>query len=183
MGLASRRLADGERVVFVVRPHWRALLLPVLALVGITALTGFFAGRMGIWLAAQPDAALVARIGLIVVGVTVAGFIAVRPIAVWMGSSVTLTDRRLLVRVGVLTRAGRDVPLVKINEVSFVQSVFDRLFGCGTLVVQSASEWGVLTIRRVPQIHDVHREITTLLDFYSPRAWYVANAPVAQRQW
>lgn len=180
MGRATRRFADGEQVAFLVRPHWRALLLPVFGLVGVAAVTGFLGGRMSIWLADQPDAALVAQIALVLVGVTVALFIGIRPIARWMASSVTATDRRLIVRTGVFTRAGRDVPLVKINEVSFLQSFVDRMFGCGTLVVQSASESGVLTIRRVPQIHDVHREINTLLDFNSPRAWY-ASASHDQR--
>lgn len=181
MGLAARRLAADERVVFLVRPHWRALLLPAFGLVCTAAVTGFLGGRMSIWLADQPDAAVIAQIAIVLVGFTVALFIGIRPIARWMASSVTATDRRLIVRTGVLTRAGRDVPLVKINEVSFLQSVVDRMFGCGTLVVHSASESGVLTIRRVPQIHDVHREINALLDLNSPRAWY-ANATLSHDQ-
>lgn len=181
MGLATRRLADDERVVFCVRPHWRSLLLPVFGLVAVAAVTGFLGGRMGLWLSDQPDAAMIARIAVVLVGSTVAFFISIRPIARWMTSSLIATDRRLIVRAGVLTRAGRDVPLVKINEVSFVQSMLDRMFGCGTLVVQSASEAGVLTIRRVPQIQDVHREINTLVDINSPRAWYVASQHHGQR--
>lgn len=182
MGLATRRLAADEHVEFLVRPHWRVLVLPIAALVVITAITGFVVGRMGVWLPDQPEVALAFSLGVVALGVLLAAFLAIAPIARWMGSVVMLTDRRLLVRTGVLARAGRDVPLVKINEVSFVQSIFDRAFGCGTLVVQSASEWGVLTIRRVPQIHEVHREINTLLDINSPRAWYAAGVDWAQRQ-
>jgi len=176
MGFPTGVLAPDEQVHFLLRPHWRALVWPIVWLVTVAAMAGYIVGRLGLWLAGQPEAVFVSRAAVVLVAVTIAAFVAVAPIARWMGAALVLTDRRLLIRTGVISRSGRDVPLVKINEVSFSQTLTDRFFGCGTLVVQSASEWGVLAIKQVPQIHQVQREINILLDRYSPRAWYAAGS-------
>ncbi len=63
-----------------------------------------------------------------------------------------LTTRRLRVREGVLTRRGRDIPLVRINDVSFAKGPLDRLLGSGRLVVESAGEHGQIVLRDIPRV-------------------------------
>jgi uncharacterized membrane protein YdbT with pleckstrin-like domain len=62
-----------------------------------------------------------------------------------------LTDQRLVYQTGVITRHSREIPLAKINDVSFYQMVLGRLFGMGDLVVESASESGPFAYFNVPR--------------------------------
>src|SRR5690606_19517333 len=50
----------------------------------------------------------------------------------------TLTTKRLISREGVITRTGRDIPIDRVNAVNYERRLIDRIFGCGTLVVQTA---------------------------------------------
>jgi uncharacterized membrane protein YdbT with pleckstrin-like domain len=67
-------------------------------------------------------------------------------------------------RHGVLSRNGRDVPLTRVNDVSFNRSVVERLFGSGTLVIESAGDRGQVSLSDVPHVEDVQREIYRLVE-------------------
>jgi uncharacterized membrane protein YdbT with pleckstrin-like domain len=66
-----------------------------------------------------------------------------------------LTTRRVLVREGILSRSGIDIPINRINTVQFRHSLIDRLLGCGTLVIESASD-EPLEFDDIPQVEKVH---------------------------
>ena len=72
------------------------------------------------------------------------------------------TDRRIITRTGIVARHGMDMPLSKVNDVSFDYSIFERLIGTGTLIVSSASETGDLVIDNIPRVEEVQREIYRL---------------------
>jgi hypothetical protein len=48
--------------------------------------------------------------------------------------------------------------------VSFRYTILERLLGCGTLTVSSASEDGELEIRNVPRVEEIQREIYRLTE-------------------
>ena len=73
------------------------------------------------------------------------------PFIKWITTSYVVTDRRIITRVGVVARTGRDMPISRINDVTFQHSgILERMLGCGTLVVESAGERGQLVLRRRP---------------------------------
>ena len=72
--------------------------------------------------------------------------------------------RGVLMRNGVLSRQGRDVPLTRVNDVSFSRSIIERFFGSGTLTIESAGERGQVTLTDVPKVEDVQREIYKLVE-------------------
>ena len=45
-----------------------------------------------------------------------------------------------MAREGVFKRTGLDIPLARINSVRFEHSLLDRVLGCGTLIIESASD-------------------------------------------
>ena len=61
----------------------------------------------------------------------------IAPVLRWRTTTYELTTRRLRTRFGILTRRGRDIPLSRINDVSFERGPLDRLLGAGRLVVES----------------------------------------------
>jgi hypothetical protein len=50
----------------------------------------------------------------------------------------------------------------------------DRILGCGSLIVQTAAEDGMVVLRDVPDVEHVSREITQLL--FGPQG--TQNSPV-----
>ncbi len=62
------------------------------------------------------------------------------PFLGWIASTDTLTTRRLISRRGVLSREGREIPIDRVQAVSYRRTLLDRMLGCGTLVVQTAGE-------------------------------------------
>ena len=87
-----------------------------------------------------------------------------RPFLRWLTTHFVVTDRRVLVRTGVLARTGRDVPLSRINDITFSHTFLERLLGCGTLLVESAGERGQVTLTDVPKVEQVQRQLYDLVE-------------------
>jgi len=139
-----------ERVVFHKHPHWKMLVLPVLAFLVVVGLGCYAAG----WVAGQSWRfyGWIALAGLGGLGVL---WLTVAPLLRWRTTHFVLTTRRVLVREGVLSRSGIDIPINRINSVQFRHSLLDRVLGCGTLIVESASD-EPLEFDDIPQIERVH---------------------------
>ena len=70
----------------------------------------------------------------------------------------------MVTRVGVLTRTGRDVPLTRVNDVSFTETLLERVLRCGTLTVESAGERGQVVLTDVPRVAEVQRTLYELIE-------------------
>lgn len=157
----DRVLDEGERVVLLGHPHWRLALRPAAVLVGVSAAAGFGAAVVRL----QPWAPW----AWLVLGV-LAALVAVRwtllPIARWRATLLVVTDRRFLVREGLLVRDGLDVPIDRIDSVRVRTGAAGRLFGHGTLLLDVAGErlrfTDVAGVERVQA--RLHREIGLLAE-------------------
>ena len=155
MGISQKLLFDGEHVVLSVRGHGKALIWPV----------AIFVVVMGVVIAAvmlKPNDLIVAS-GLAVVAVPVLVVLSLIPFLRWMTSTYTVTNRRLITRQGILSRTGRDIPLFRINDVSYEKGVIDRLLGCGTLIISDASENAGVVLKDIPHVEQVQLQISELL--------------------
>ena len=85
------------------------------------------------------------------------------PFLRWQTTTYGLTTRRLSLRSGILTRSGRDFPLIRISDVSFSQGPLDRLLGSGRLVVESAGEHGQLVLNEIPDVQEVQATLFQLV--------------------
>jgi uncharacterized membrane protein YdbT with pleckstrin-like domain len=154
MGYPDNVLATDEQVVLHRHPHWKRLIAPVLALLVTTALAAFLAAlvaRTG-WDANTKKvvSAVVAGVWLLLVG-----WLTLRPFLAWLTTHFVITDRRVMYRHGVLTRAGIDIPLARINSVEFRHGLFDRMVRTGTLIIESASQ-DPLEFSDIPRVEQVH---------------------------
>lgn len=159
MSLPRRALGEGEEVVVELRPHWKALVLPTVALVLLVG-----AGSFGVFAIPAGPAHRIGQYAVLVVDLGLLLWLSVWPFLTWWTTNFVLTNRRIVMRTGVLARTGRDVPLHRINDVSFNHSFVERLLGCGTLVIESAGERGQLTFSDVPHVEQVQREVYRLME-------------------
>ena len=96
------QLADGERSVLTLHPHWKTLLWPALLLfmvivAAVALLVVIPPGRL-----AAPG-----RIAVGVVALVLAVAVFAVPFLRWQTTTYRLTTRRLQLRSGILTRSGR----------------------------------------------------------------------------
>lgn len=154
MGYPDSVLAGDERVVLHRHPHWKRLLAPVLALLAVTAAASFAAAVVSRtdW---DPRARQVVSAVIGAVWVLLVVWLSVRPFFAWKSTHFVITDRRVMYRHGLLTRAGIDIPLARINSVEFRHGLFDRMVRTGTLVIESAAQ-DPLEFHDIPQVEYVH---------------------------
>jgi len=91
------------------------------------------------------------------------------PYVTWLTTRYVLTNRRVVIRRGVFGRSGRDVPLTRVNDVSFHHSLLDRMLRCGTLTIESAGEHGQVVLPEVPDVELVQREVYRCVEDESRR--------------
>ena len=159
MAYPRRLLNEDEEVVFDLRPHWKAVAGATLLAPVIVGLTSFGVARI-------PEGSLQTPLRVVALAVAVGlfGMFCVAPFAKWLTTHFVVTNRRVIMRSGVLGRSGRDVPLFRINDVTFEHSFFERLLGAGSLVVESAGERGQVMLSDIPRPETVQRELYRLIE-------------------
>ena len=155
MAYPAKLLTAGEAVVYDMRPHWRILFFPAVVLVLLVFATSFLAANVPSgW-----DWAWWVLLGAALVALVVW---VIKPVIQWATSQYVITNRRVIIRSGIVARQGRDMPLARVNDVHFSYGVIDRMLGCGDLIVESAGETGRLLIAAVPDVELIQREIFRL---------------------
>ncbi|AUS79372.1 hypothetical protein C1701_14490 [Actinoalloteichus sp. AHMU CJ021] len=150
MGYPENMLTDDERVVIHKHPHWKTLVWPTIAFLVIVGGGSYLAA-----LAQDLSWNQIAWISLAVLGGVLILWLFVTPLVRWRSTHFVVTSERVMVREGVLHRTGIDIPLSRINSVRFQHSLIDRVLGCGTLIIESASE-EPLEFDDIPSVERVH---------------------------
>ena len=152
-------LVEGERLVLRFHPHWKTVLRPLLILAATVA-------ALLIVLIVVPSGsyAVGARLALSGLALLIIVIFTAVPLLRWRTTSYELTTRRLRLRAGIVSRRGRDFPLMRISDVSFAQGPLDRLLGCGRLVVESPGEHGQLVLTEVPRVKHVQSRLFQLVE-------------------
>jgi uncharacterized membrane protein YdbT with pleckstrin-like domain len=150
-------LTDDEVVVLDLHPHWIRLVRPVFSAVvvlGLAVLAVFFAPN---GVLQKPLQYLV-----LIVAVVLLVYLTIVPWVRWVTTRYVITSERVLLRTGVFTRSGRDIPLIRLNDVTFEHTLFERMVGSGTLTIESAGERGQVVLTSVPHVEHVHLRLYEL---------------------
>jgi membrane protein YdbS with pleckstrin-like domain len=143
---AEKNLVAGENIVYRARYHWlvyrTALLLFLLAvLLAVSAVYAWRvspAERVGRWTA----------LAALAFGV-VAGLAAIiRRIRV-SADEFVVTNRRVIRKLGLVSREIEQAPLDKIQDITVVQGWLGRVMGFGNVTLETASERGSLVFPTV----------------------------------
>jgi uncharacterized membrane protein YdbT with pleckstrin-like domain len=151
-------LAEDEHSVLLVHPHWKTVLRPMF----IAVLTVAAAVALEVVIPSG-SAATAERLAALAIAVIILLAWVMVPILRWRTTTYELTNRRLRLREGILSRKGRDFPLARISDVSFQHGPIDRLLGCGKLIVESAGEHGQLVLSEIPDVEHVQATLFQLV--------------------
>ena len=132
MPFPRKLLNEGEDVVVDLHPHWWFFVGPSLAFAGSVAL--------GIVIATFTQNDVVALLAIALMALTALWWVG-RYIR-WRTTNFVVTTDRVVWRTGVLSKHGREIPLDRLNDIAFHQSLFERIIGAGDLMIESAGETG-----------------------------------------
>jgi len=135
MAFPRKYLNEGEEIVLELRPHWFFLAGPVLGLVASLVLAIVVSSQVA------GDVQRLAMIPLLLLVLLSLVWFVIR-YAKWATTTFVVTTDRLIHRTGVVSKSGREIPLERLNDVSFHSTIFQRMLGAGDLLIESAGERG-----------------------------------------
>lgn len=135
MPFPRRLLNDYETITLDLHPHWW-FLAPAGAATTVS-------GVMTLTVLAQFDGwletlAIYLMIGALVVS---ASWMVVKMVQ-WRTTYFVVTSHRVIYRQGVLARSGVEIPIERMSNVNFKQTIFERLIGAGDLIIESSGRDG-----------------------------------------
>ena len=160
MAYPTKLLSPDETIKFETKPHWRALIAPAVVLL----FTVFGFALLVTWAVSQNDWLNVLRWPILIGAIIIVIVWAIGPFLRWLTTDYVFTDRRVITRSGIVSKRGRDVPMSKINNVSFMVPALGRVLNYGELQIQSAGENEGLTIRDVPNVEEIQRDIYQFIE-------------------
>jgi uncharacterized membrane protein YdbT with pleckstrin-like domain len=152
MAAAQLELMPGEKMVLSGNPHWWYFWKQVAAGVGVLALL-FLLWSVDIdWIS------------------TAIGWLAVVAFIVWLANTIyalvqwrttrfAVTDQRVAYQSGIIRRSGVSIPLNRINNVNFEQSLIARMLNNGIVTIESAGETGDSVFENIPDPEEVRTVI------------------------
>ena len=145
MPFPRRLLNDYETIVLDLHPHWWFFGSSVSTLLGSMFLTLMLKAQMpsGFFESA------VSFLGL--AAIIVSGAWVVVQLIKWRTTYFVVTSHRLIYRQGVVSRDGVEIPLERVNNVNFGQSIVERMLGVGDLLIESGGKDGQQTFSDIAQ--------------------------------
>jgi membrane protein YdbS with pleckstrin-like domain len=141
--------------VIATRRHWAVLVVP-----GAKALPALAVG--GWLLVLDPDNRATATAGLLVL-VGALGYLALRVGEWWMRHFI-VTNRRVLLTSGIIVRTVALLPLRRITDLTYKETLLGQLLGYGTFRFESAGQQQALSeITYLPRADVLYRDVSDLL--------------------
>jgi uncharacterized membrane protein YdbT with pleckstrin-like domain len=82
----------------------------------------------------------------------------------WWIERIVITDKRVMMSTGIITHRVAMMPLRKVTDLTFQQTVIGRTLGYGTMVVESAGQiQGLNRIEYMPQPDEIYEALTEMI--------------------
>lgn len=172
MPYPHKLLNENEEVALDLHPHWWFFAESVSLFVVSAVAWLYFVGNgteawwdtAGLWVSG-----VVALYSLVWSGVRYLK---------WRTTNFVVTNDRLIARSGVLAKKGIEIPLERVNNVSFNQSLFERLLGAGDLLIESGGEDGQQRFTDIRKPNEVQNVIHLQMEDNQQRS-FSFNAPAS----
>jgi uncharacterized membrane protein YdbT with pleckstrin-like domain len=174
-------LANDEKVVEHLHPSWITLVPATLWFIVIVGAASFGITEIHDNMDSGTGRKIVILL-VLVVGFLLLCWLTFVPWIEWRTTHYVFTSHRVLIRRGVLKRTGRDISLQRISDVSFSQSLWDRMVHAGTVTIESAGEQGQEVLTNIPRSDDVQQMINRLIEEDSGRRQRQAYGGYPQQQ-
>jgi len=160
--LVARYLFPTERYRGEWKRHWVHLTTPLLVGIAATFVLGYLSG----FLAGQDVGALTSVAVILWFGVM--GWVAWR-VADWYYDRFILTNKRVMVVNGIITRRVAMMPLARVTDMKYEQSPLGRTLNYGTFVLESAGqEQALREIKHLPNPNELYLRVVE--EMYEPQA-------------
>ena len=125
MSFIEKHLLPDERVLYVSGKHWKIFLTPsLLMLFGVVFLVLYLTHL-------ELKLLIYAGVALVVISV----LLLIPPLFEYLGTEFGVTNRRILIKVGLIRRRSVEILLNKVEGVQIDQGLMGRIFKYGSIVV------------------------------------------------
>lgn len=151
----NRYLLASEQRVFAVRRHWAALA-PSIAIYGIFLIIGLLL----LVLFRHNDLGTMFAVCFLLFSSLWLLWI----VGDWYFEEIVVTNRRVLLISGILNRKVAIMPLIKVTDLTFEQTLWGRMLRYGTFIIESAGQAQALSrIDYLPHPLLRYRQVSALL--------------------
>jgi uncharacterized membrane protein YdbT with pleckstrin-like domain len=164
----QRLLNDGEEVALDLRPHWWYFSKHILTAIPLLFL---------LWLAWKINNT-VSWWFWGIVALVWAGWLGLQYLN-WTFTHFVVTNSRVIFRTGVLAKHGVEIPMDRVANINFNQSMWERVIGAGDLEIESAGKDGQSRFDDVWHPDAVQQELYKQMEIHAQtRAAWSAGRPV-----
>jgi membrane protein YdbS with pleckstrin-like domain len=169
MGYPEKSLNPGEQVAIDVRPHWKYLAGPIFAVAVVVV------GSVVALVENVPHWAELALAALLVLCLLWLGGRYIR----WVTTSFVVTSERLVLRKGILRRTVREILLDRLTDITYNQTLLDRILGCGDILLESPGRDSQEVFPDLPHPVRIQNEIYRLINQRRPGASVAGTGDLA----
>jgi uncharacterized membrane protein YdbT with pleckstrin-like domain len=135
MPLPKNILNDNEELVLDLHPHWWYFANSVATTVGVLIVWMFLSSKIdrGFWNfipTVSSFAFLIAALWVVYKYVQ------------WRSTHFAVTGARVIYQQGFIAKKGVEIPLERVNNVNFSQTIIERVLGAGDLLIESGGQDG-----------------------------------------
>ncbi|HET6213734.1 MAG TPA: PH domain-containing protein [Micromonosporaceae bacterium] len=161
-GVVSRYLFPTERYRGEWKRHWIHLVPQLLIGTLATFALGYVSGFL-----AKHNAQGMTSVGILV-WIGIMGWVAWR-VADWYFDRFILTNKRVMVVAGIITRRVAMMPLLRVTDMKYEQSPIGRMLNYGTFVLESAGqEQALREVNHLPNPNELYLRVVE--EMYEPQA-------------
>ena len=138
----GHELMPGENLVLKERQHWVVMVKPLLLPIALVALVvaADFVPNLSSDYKTIGTLAVIGVLGLSLVVVWVR----------WNSRSFTITDRRVILDTGIVSRISKVIALDRVQDIATNQSLLGRMLGYGRIEIDSAGAAGAEVLSALP---------------------------------
>ena len=168
MSYVDDNLVPGESVAYRARLHWVVVAPAVIggSLLDLTGVGLIVAAFLGRGHGGQPSAALI-WVGFLLMlagsAWMAAGFIR------WKSTEISVTNRRVFIKTGILNRHTTEILLAKVESVSIEESLSARMGGFGRVTIHGTGGTPEV-FERIARPHEFRRQVQIQIEALSSGA-------------
>ena len=135
MPLSPKHLNENEEMILDLHPHWWYFAQSGGAAVAAVAAWGFTASKIdgGFWNWVPKSLGVVVALAAVWVG---------WEYLQWRFTNFAITTSRVIYQQGLVSKKGIEIPLERVNNVNFNQTIIERVLGAGDLLIESGGQDG-----------------------------------------
>ena len=135
MPLPKNILNDNEELVLDLHPHWWYFANSVATTIGVLIVWMFISSKIdgGFWNFIPTISSFAFLIAVLWV---------VYQYVQWRSTHFAVTGARVIYQQGFISKKGVEIPLERVNNVNFSQTIVERILGAGDLLIESGGQDG-----------------------------------------